>query len=260
MSVWGVSLVKDEADIIEGTIRHMAGEVDALLVMDNGSTDGTREILHQLATELPLTVVDDPSGTFGQSGKITELADKAHAQGARWIVPFDADELWWGESRIAEVLSNAHHRATAIQAALHDHVASADDLDDPDPLRAMVWRRRDAQKLGKVAVKWVPGCVIRDGNHSVYHPLGERGDWALSICHFPYRSLAQFRRKAAKGAVAYLGSDVPEGVGEHWRSYGRLIERHGADVLDEIWLRYRYELAPSDAGLMREVPPYRRWE
>lgn len=260
MATWGVSVVKDEADIIEGTIRHMAGEVDALLVMDNGSTDGTREILHELAVHLPLTVVDDPSGHFGQSAKMTELAEKAHAQGAQWVVPFDADELWWAESRVADVLATANHRATVVMAGLHDHVASADDLDDPDPLRAMVWRRRDAQKLGKVAIKWTPGCVIRDGNHSVDHPRGERGDWALSICHFPYRSLAQFQRKATKASVAYVGADVPEGVGEHWRSYGRLIDRHGVGVLEQIWTRYRFELAPSDAGLMREVPPYRRWE
>lgn len=258
--VWGVAMVRDEADVIEGVLRHMAAEVDHLLIADNGSTDGTRDILDRLATELPLTVIDDRDPAYYQSRKMTELADHAHSMGARWIVPFDADELWWGEGRVADVLAGAHRLATVVWGGLHDHVASADDLEDPDPFRALVWRKREAQSLPKVAIRWMAGCVIAQGNHGVAHPRGERGEWGLTICHFPYRSLAQFRSKASNGAAAYAATDLPEGMGEHWRSYGRLIDRYGPGVLDEIWLRYRYELAPSDAGLMREVPPYRRWE
>ena len=42
-------LVKDEADIIEANIRtHAKLGVDAFAVMDNNSSDGTREILEKL--------------------------------------------------------------------------------------------------------------------------------------------------------------------------------------------------------------------
>lgn len=260
MAVWGVAMVKDEADVIEGTVRHMAAEVDRLLVADNGSTDGTRDILDQLARTLPLTVVDDPEPAYYQSAKMTALADKAYAEGARWVVPFDADELWWAEHRVSDICRSAHPRSTVVYAALHDHIASADDVATPDPFRAMVWRRRDPQGLPKVAIRWIPGATIRQGNHGVEHPGGERGDWRLSICHFPYRSAEQMRRKAVAGAAAYAATDLPEGMGEHWRSYGRLVDRHGPGVMDDIWARYRFELSPSDAGLVHEVAPYRRWE
>ncbi len=79
MSVVGVSTVKDEADVVEWTLRHMADEVDSLVVADNGSRDGTREILAWLADELPLTVVDDPEVGYYQSRRITRLADEAAA-------------------------------------------------------------------------------------------------------------------------------------------------------------------------------------
>jgi glycosyltransferase involved in cell wall biosynthesis len=86
-------MVRDEADIIEGTLRHMADEVDHLIVADNLSSDGTRDILDTLAKDLPLTVVDDPDPGYTQSAKMSALAERAAVeQRASWIVPFDAED------------------------------------------------------------------------------------------------------------------------------------------------------------------------
>lgn len=101
----GVAVVKDEADIIEPTIRHMATQVDGIIVADNRSTDGTRQILDRLAGELPVTVVDDPEVGYYQSRKTTDMLHLARAAGAEWCVPFDADEIAYSPfGRIADVL------------------------------------------------------------------------------------------------------------------------------------------------------------
>ena len=73
MAVVAVTMVKNEADVIETTIRHIAAHVDHVIVADNGSTDGTRELLD----ELPCEVIDDPDPAYYQSRKMSALADYA---------------------------------------------------------------------------------------------------------------------------------------------------------------------------------------
>ena len=37
-------MVKDEADIVRSVVTHALDECDFVIIADNGSTDGTREI------------------------------------------------------------------------------------------------------------------------------------------------------------------------------------------------------------------------
>lgn len=260
MSVVGVAMVRDEADVIAGTLRHMADEVDWLIVADNGSTDGTRDILADLAGELPLTVLDDQDPAYYQSAKMTALANRAHARGARWIVPFDADELWYAGDRLRTVLPGLPPDCTVAWASLYNHLRTAADLDDPDPFRSMVWRQRQPGALPKVAVRWVPGAVIEQGNHGAQHPYGVTGVPVLGIRHFPARSAAQFTRKGLNGAAAYqAATDLPPDMGAHWRSYGQLVQTYGEQVLGEVFREHWFYLSPTDSGLVHDPAPYLRW-
>lgn len=244
-SVFAISMVKDEADIVEGTIRHMLEQVDEVIVLDNASTDGTREILG----ELPITVVDDPEPAYYQSVKMSHLAEMAAERGARWVVPFDADERWQGsEGTVADVLYDCD--ADIASAALFDHVAtSLDDEQEPDPVKRLRWRRREALGLPKVAVRALSGLTIHQGNHgasfpSVRHPRVVEG--RLEVRHFPYRTPEQFVSKVRNGAAAYAATDLPEGTGIHWREYGRHLEERGEQaVIDDIFLRYFFAADPE---------------
>ncbi|WP_018503086.1 glycosyltransferase family 2 protein [Parafrankia discariae] len=262
MTVVGIAMVRDEADIIAGTLRHMAGEVDQLLVADNGSTDGTREILDALIPDLPLVVVDDRDPAYYQSAKMTKLAGIAHRLfEATWIVPFDADELWYSPAdRIADVLT-ASRRPYAV-ADLYNHLATALDEPGDDPFRTMVWRQTDPGPLGKVALRWQPGAVIHQGNHGVTLPAGGPPlEGALAVRHFPARSPQQFARKGRNGAAAYAAApDLPEHEGAHWRAYGRLHAQGGDELLHEVFREHWWYLSPTDAGLLRDPAPYRWWE
>jgi hypothetical protein len=241
----------------------MAAEVDHLIVADNLSTDGTRGILHDLTGELSLTVVDDLDPAYYQSRKMTALAEQAASLGALWVVPFDADELWYAEgARIRDWLADAGD-CDLVWAELTNHIRTALDPDDPDPFRSMVWHQPTPGPLGKVAVRWRPGAVIHQGNHGasirgVDEPVFYRQP--LKIRHFPVRSPSQFYSKGRNGAAAYAWTDLPETEGAHWRAYGALIERGGAEVMGDAFRSHWWHLSPADAGLIRDPAPYRRWE
>lgn len=266
-AVVGVAMVRDEVDVIAGTVTHMAGEVDALIVADNRSIDGTRSVLAKLAADLPvpLEVVDDLDPAYYQAVKMTALANRVAAayDGDLWIVPFDADELWYSRhGRIRDVLASLP--VNIAEAGLYNHFRTAIDVDDTDPFLSMVWRTADPAALGKVAFRWRPGARIQQGNHDVDLPNdllhGVRSTGLLELRHFPYRSAGQFISKARNGAEAYALTDLPADVGAHWRAYGEMLARYGEDYVRGVYEEHFYYRSPPDSGLVRDPAPYRRWE
>lgn len=261
MTTFGIARVKDEADVIAGTIAHMADECDYLLVVDNASTDGTREILAELADTHPLKVLDDPDVGYYQSEKMSQLAETAAGMGATWIVPFDADELWVGPDRISQVLADRPPRVSILTAEVYDHRPTAVDPEGVDPFRTIVWRTPHPLPLPKVAFRWQSGAVIHQGNHGVTLPdPSNPSTTTLEVRHFPYRSAEQFIRKARNGAAAYRATDLPPEVGAHWRQYGDLLDRFGEEtVVTEVFRRYFWSFAPTESGLILNPAPYMRW-
>jgi len=70
-------MVRNEADIIEASVRHNLACLDLLVVIDHGSFDGTSEILRQLAAENEaLRIVADSSVEYRQSRRTTDATRK----------------------------------------------------------------------------------------------------------------------------------------------------------------------------------------
>src|SRR5260370_17706825 len=78
MHLFGVAMVRNEADVIEAFVRHNLGVLDGLAIADHGSLDGTSEILASLQAEgLPLRVGKAAEAAFFQSRHMTGLAREA---------------------------------------------------------------------------------------------------------------------------------------------------------------------------------------
>lgn len=259
MTTAAVTMVKDEADVIEGCLRHMADEVDLLIVADNMSTDDTRKIIDSLDLPCPIVVGEDWDPAYRQSEKMSALAELAAVEhGATWIVPFDADELWVAGLRISERLKRED--ANVVRADLYNHFATAIDPEGDDPFVTMEWRQRQPGGLPKVAFRWEPGAVIHQGNHGVTLPNGETfAEFPMQVRHFPYRSPEQMVRKARNGAAAYRAADLPESMGAHWRSYGDLMDKFGEDVLHDVFRQHFFYLSPIDNGMVHDPAPFMRW-
>ena len=266
-TVWAVSMMRDEADVAADVVWHLAEEgVDGIIVADNRSTDGTGDLLRDLDSYLPcdLIVVDDPEAGYYQSAKMTRLAERAAGRGASWVVPFDADEVWYAHSAsLADALRALPASVRAVRARLYNHFCTGLDEGADSAFERLVWRQREPGALPKVAARWEPGLVIGAGNHDVTFPgprdIVDSAD--VELRHFPYRSWEHFHRKAVNGAEAYAAApDLAPELGAHWRQYGQLIDSVGADtVRAEVFDRYFSFLAPTTGDLVLDPAPFRRW-
>jgi glycosyltransferase involved in cell wall biosynthesis len=52
MKIFGLMLVKNEADIIAEVLHHGRAWADRIIVQDNGSTDGTWEIVQDMSDDV----------------------------------------------------------------------------------------------------------------------------------------------------------------------------------------------------------------
>lgn len=234
MTVIGISLAKNNADIIKASIEHMLTQVDHVVVLDNSSTDGAREIL----AGLPITVIDDPDPAYYQSKKTTALAKVARNMGAEWVVPFDSDEIWYSPfGTIKEVLEGLAPQWLVATADLYDHVTSTiDDPEEENPIKRIGWRRSYKGALQKVACRWRDDLVIEQGNHSAhYDGRATHQQGLLVVRHYPYRSTDQFVRKVRDGVAAYGATNLPASSGAHWKDYGRILDSMGEAGIEEIY-------------------------
>ncbi len=228
MTVCAVTMVRDEDDIIASTLVHLLSEgVDHIIVADNLSTDDTRTILDSCPIAR-VTVVDDTEPGYYQADKMSRLARMAYDAGASWVLPFDADEVWyWPHSTLAQFFAQC--RDDVIEAHGWDHICT--DLDGGN-IRSISMRRPEQQPLPKVAFRAHPLARLHMGNHDVDRP-GKRGG-GLEYRHFQYRSYEQMRAKLRTGAQAYAASDLHPMYGTHWREGGALsdveLERKWADL------------------------------
>lgn len=259
MSACALMLVRDEADIIGTTVRHLLSQVEEVLVLDNLSRDGTSDILHALAQETGrVQVIPDPEPAYWQSRKLTALAAEALARGHAWAVPCDADEVWYSaQGRVGDLLADLGPAVYVVTALVYDHVPTgADPAGELDPVRRIGWRRPEPCPLPKVACRLAPGLVIEQGNHGAHYPGPvTRAENVLAVRHFPNRSEDRFLAKARVGAEAYRLTDLPYEVGRHWRDYGQILELHGEEGLRQVWRQWFFAPDPHAAGLVYDPAP-----
>jgi hypothetical protein len=246
----GVAIVRNEEDILPVTVRHHLREgFDFVLIADNDSSDGTRQALARLAAhDRRVEWLGDTTGSFRQAEVVTELARDAHRRGARWIVPFDADELWHAHGGIRRVLAN--RTESALEVAVTNFVQHRTQT-VLEPAALLRVDRRIAQPgaaapelvetgaLGYVEMEWPPKWISRaastleigPGNH-VVSVEGPRGRLTEVRClHVPLRARAVLEEKAEHGRRLNEAGFEPS-HGWHVRRIARLAQE---GRLDEEW-------------------------
>src|SRR5690348_1574377 len=96
MKIWAIGCVRNEADVVAASVRHhIAQGFDRVVLIDNGSADGTQDVLEDLSRDWPLEW-RSATGVFRQDEMLTTLASEARIRGAEWVCAVDADEFWTG--------------------------------------------------------------------------------------------------------------------------------------------------------------------
>lgn len=230
--VWAVTMVKNELDVLPQVLDHLEAQgVARILVADNGSSDGTAEMLVERSRHGRVMVATDREPAYYQAVKMSLLARAAWRGGADWVVPFDADEFWFGRGvPLVEALRGTE--GEIVTASIYNIFPRADGTVALDPVPA---------RLTKVAFRSHPFTQVSQGNHTVLRPTLAPPVLPppLRIAHYPWRSLGQLRRKVTGGTKAYAATDMGDTMGGHWRR---------ADALDDDGLRHLWEAIEAGAN------------
>jgi SAM-dependent methyltransferase len=255
----GIAMVKNEADIIEAFVRHNLGFVDVLVIADNDSVDGTREILVQLRQEgLPVVLFDDPIVAHFQAEKVTALYRRVVPEfKPRFVFLLDADEFVVAPSRGALYLQlRAMQPGVQAQYYWRTYIPAPTSRvpDISDPLREITHRRANEEP-------WPKSIIVRDptldtklkveqGNHGVIcagKPLPVVKLRDVVLAHFPVRSIDQATSKALVGWITNLERNRrrpnPD-MGFHKKlMYGRIV--HGPGITPEDLTREALKYAQN---------------
>jgi 2-polyprenyl-3-methyl-5-hydroxy-6-metoxy-1,4-benzoquinol methylase len=214
----GLAMVKNEEEMIEPFVRHNLQFLTALYVLDNGSSDRTREILLALQREgLPLVVLDDPTPGYFQSEKMTRLLRSVSSTlFPDFVVPLDADEFLKcaTKTEFLRALSEIPVGGFGLVPwCTYIITPEGQDAAVMDPPRSMEWRRlRENPSYFKALLRldgqYLPELGFTQGNHGVEHtsgqPVASVSLSGVSLGHFPVRSATQMEAKAVIGWMAYL--------------------------------------------------------
>lgn len=213
MRLAGVSIVRDEADIIEAWVRHNLFFLDHIYIVDDGSTDQTTHILNILLREgLPISVTTEKSpAAYHQGQRTTALVEHAMSATAwDFVFPLDGDEFIVAEDRAAleaDLEALGGYRLGGLNPR-HYLMTDQDDPAEPCPLTRLRHVAVHDPYIFKVVVPGRLACergfAVVDGNHRA-----TKWDVALpttllpnvQLAHFPARSEAQL---VSKGLAGYL--------------------------------------------------------
>ncbi len=282
MRIVAVSRILDEVDIIEAFIRHSAAFVDHHIVLDNGSCDGTIEVLKSLAAEgLPLTVYRSPSICFSERDMNNWLYDQAVRQhDADWVACLDGDEFYderglpGGLRATLAALENSRENVVAVRLPwAHYNYTRKDDASERIVPRRIT-HRAEVSKDYKVIVSWrlakEKGLVV-EGQHGVHLPPESTGKVVTEerawIAHFSERNPAQYVTKFVRGWAKVLSAGEharAQGFNGHYRGPFELLRDRPHKLLrSEAFLTRKNEGRnavndPMDyrGGPLRYTPPY----
>ena len=257
MRVVATLLARDEADVVDAQVAfHLGAGADFVIATDNGSEDGTTEILEAYERAGVLHLIREPANDRRHGEWFTRMARLAATEfEADWILNTDADEFWWPRGgSLKDVLAAIPPRYGIVGALVRHFPPRSDDgaffaerMTVRLSPRAAV---NDPSSSFRPYVKMIhradPGATVEPGNHGLDgSSLRRLRAWyPVEVLHFPLRSRDQAEHKAVKWIA---NTRPPEGAARihegkpnayHERGYaahleGRFAEYYASQCVDD---------------------------
>jgi hypothetical protein len=218
MKLAAASRILNESDIVEAFVRHTAHFVDHHFFVDNGSVDGTLQILQKLKHEgFAITVFQSNARSFVESKINTFLYETAvKSIQADWVVFLDTDEFI-DDRELTQPLrdciasfADRHAAPACIEVPLRDYHMTPDDPSDI----LVTSRITHCSPTGETKKVIVRGdligrqAVIEAGNHGVLIDSGVAcplfREPTLTYAHYAVRSPWQWMSKSVIGWAKVL--------------------------------------------------------
>ena len=257
MKIVMTMMVRDEIDIVAPVIEyHLAQGVDLLVITDNGSIDGTVDVLKQYVELGVVELHHDPVHHKQQSQLVTGMARRAFTEhGADWVVNGDADEFLVPLDRELTLRDALGHTPVSLGSFMVPVVnlvgvpaARGSGID------RLVWRdHRVTEELIRKGMHAHPTpnaihvgdaeVAVAQGNHAVSIPSHGQPEpaYSMEVLHLPWRSWSQFEQKVLHAGRAYEASPTQNPSRNH---HGMADYRRAK----EGWLREVFSARlPSEA-------------
>ena len=229
MKVYSLLVVKDEADVVGFSLTDACRWSDKIIVIDNGSSDGTWELIQQMAAENPKIVpylrYEGPFHIGLRSKAFRAFRHEMHL-GDWWCVRLDADEFYPGDVRA--LLHRIPWWCRTVKKLSTDYVITHEDLDegligndfghDREHLRYCLPTRRAERRF----MRHSP-FLIWLARWRYPHPWGIVAKERIPVDHYQYRSPEQMQRRYNNRQQAKTdgcGSFSHE-TGSNWHDYLR---------------------------------------
>ena len=269
-----VSVVRNEADIIETFVRHHASMTSRMVFVLHRCIDNTGEILLKLQGEgISMEIHETLNLGHMQSSILSSHIRKMVAEGeVDWIAPLDADEfLVAAEGRnVLDVLAaSGTDRVQTI--AWKTYVPTPeDDIAESNPIRRIVHRKNPELPPFRKVLLPVPLLKATPwnlpmGSHEIFHGvtgeiLPSIASATLALAHFPVRSAEQITAKILGGCIALAitpSCDLRRCY--HWQALAKSLATGRPISISElrnIALRYAVpDGVPAIPGLLRDPVP-----
>ncbi len=241
-------LVRDEAEIIDAQIAfHLNAGVDFVIATDNGSQDGTPEILESYVRDGYLLLLHEPVGVLRQAEWVTRMARLAATDfGADWVINSDADEFWWPRQGLLKEVFEAAPQGYGIVPGFHRPFVPRPIVDGAYFAERMIVRLSPQAPINdpagayrpytKVAHRADPHVSVARGAHMLLDsPLETLPSWRpIEVLHFPIRNVEQCAHKAMLQWTGFVGSERGYGTAYHTKSYQARVAGLSREYYDSL--------------------------